>query len=254
MEPDKIKSITGRDNLSRGGDDKSDDENAAKHVIIIDSESEEEDDGESLWLVPYGNMMTVLMVLFLILYSFAYNQNTSSYEKVLTKLQDDFARLNKKSEEKFAAKRKEAEAATQISEYLSEKGLDKMAQVDINAQRIRIQLATPVLFDSGDAELKKEATAILDELAQMLKKIPNNIIVEGHTDNIPISTPKYANNWELSVDRAINVINYMQSLGVPPERFSAAGYGEFQPIAPNDTPEGRAKNRRIEFIIIRTAS
>ncbi|PKN02132.1 MAG: hypothetical protein CVU77_01545 [Elusimicrobia bacterium HGW-Elusimicrobia-1] len=207
---------------------------------------------ESLWLIPYGNMMTVLMVLFLILYSFTYNQNSSSYEQVLTQLQSEFTKLDKKAQEKFEAKQKESQAAAEISNYLSEKGLDKLANVDVNAQRIRIQLATPVLFDSGDAELKLEAASVMDEIAEMLRKVPNKVIVEGHTDNIPISTPKYANNWELSVDRAINVINYMNKLGVPSERFAAAGYGEFQPVGTNDTLEGRSKNRRIEFIIVRT--
>ncbi|MDI6757966.1 MAG: OmpA family protein, partial [Endomicrobiia bacterium] len=192
------------------------------------------------------------MVLFLILYSFTFNQNSSSYEKVLTQLQSEFTQLDKKAQKKFEAKQKESEAAAEIADYLSEKGLDKLANVDVNAQRIRIQLATPVLFDSGAAELKMDAASILNEIADMLKKVPNKVIVEGHTDNIPISTSKYANNWELSVDRAINVINYMKTIGLPPERFAAAGYGEFQPVTANDTLEGRSKNRRIEFIIVRT--
>jgi chemotaxis protein MotB len=213
---------------------------------------EDETNPESLWLIPYGNMMTVLMVLFLILYSFTFNQNSSSYEKVLTQLQSEFTKLDKKAQQKFEAKQKESQAATEIADYLSEKGLDKLANVDVNAQRIRIQLATPVLFDSGDAELKLAAASVMDEIAEMLQKVPNKVIVEGHTDNIPISTPKYANNWELSVDRAINVINYMNKLGIPSERFAAAGYGEFQPVDSNDTLEGRSKNRRIEFIIVRT--
>lgn len=215
------------------------------------SDDDDTDPG-SLWLIPYGNMMTVLMVLFLILYSFTFNQNSSSYEKVLTQLQSEFTQLDKKAQKKFEAKQKESEAATEIADYLSEKGLDKLANVDVNAQRIRIQLATPVLFDSGAAELKMDAASILNEIADILKKVPNKVIVEGHTDNIPISTLNYANNWELSVDRAINVINYMKTIGLPPERFAAAGYGEFQPVTANDTLEGRSKNRRIEFIIVRT--
>lgn len=209
-------------------------------------------EGESLWLVPYGNMMTVLMVLFLILYAFAYFENTSNYEKIITTLQSEFAKLDRKKAEKFRAKQNEAAAAMQISEYISEKGLDKIAQVDINAQRIRIQLATPILFDSGSASLKTDASPMLDEIANLVEKIPNKVIIEGHTDNIPIQTREYNSNWELSIDRAINVINYFVSRGLPPDKFAAAGYGEYQPVASNDTPEGRSKNRRIEIIIERT--
>lgn len=215
------------------------------------SESSDTEVSGVLWLIPYGNMMTVLMVLFLILYSFAYFADTSNYERTITRLQSEFAKLDRGLSKKFAAKEKEAETASQMVDYLSEKGLDKLTQVDINAQRIRIQLATPILFDSGDARLKPEAIGVIDEIASLLKKIPNKVIIEGHTDNIPIKTHQYNSNWELSIDRAINVINYFSSVGLPPERFAAAGYGEFQPIASNDTPEGRSKNRRIEIIIIR---
>ncbi len=197
-------------------------------------------------------MMTVLMVLFLILYSFAYFENTSNYERIITKLQSEFANLDKKKAEKFESKQKEAQAAEQIADYFSEKGLDKIANVDINAQRIRIQLATPVLFGSGDAEIMTDSATVLDEIANLINKVPNKVVIEGHTDNIPIKTAQYSSNWELSVDRAINVINYFGSTGIPPERFAAAGYGEFQPVASNETPEGRSKNRRIEIIIVRT--
>ncbi len=213
---------------------------------------ESDTESESLWLVPYGNMMTVLMVLFLILYSFAYLGDTSGYEKIVTRLQSEFAKLDRRKAEKFEPKQQEAHVAEEIADYFSEKGLDKIANVDINAQRIRIQLATPVLFGSGEAALKTDSVAILNEIATLIRKVPNKVIIEGHTDNIPIKTAEYSSNWELSVDRAINVINYFGSIGILPERFAAAGYGEFQPVSSNDTPEGRSKNRRIEIIIVRT--
>ena len=91
----------------------------------------------------------------------------------------------------------------------------------------------------------------LTEVAKAIRPLPNSVIVEGHTDNVPISAGIYQSNWELSVARAYSVIDFLTNMGVKPERFIAAGYGEFKPVTDNGTEEGRMQNRRIEINVVR---
>ena len=109
----------------------------------------------------------------------------------------------------------------------------------------------PVMFDSGSAQIRPEFTPILEKIAEELMKIPNDIRIEGHTDNRPIHTPMFPSNWELSAARATSVLRFLVKKGIDPSRLSAVGYGEFRPVASNDTPEGRAKNRRVEILILK---
>jgi chemotaxis protein MotB len=112
-------------------------------------------------------------------------------------------------------------------------------------------MKNPVLFNSGSYELKDESQVILHELAVILRGLNNAIIVEGHTDDVPILGSNMS-NWELSDHRAEAVIRYfVNEERLSPERFAAAGYGEFQPLASNDTEENKSKNRRIEIVIVR---
>ena len=193
----------------------------------------------SSWMVPYGNMMTILLIFFLVLYSYAYFSSTK-YEKALAGIKKEFSK-------DITARPLDADIAEKL-----QKQLDKFGTVEINAQRIKVSLPSPVLFDSGRAELKKEAILALDEIGKTLKDVPNKVIVEGHTDNVPVVGGRYTSNWELSSARAFSVINYfVKNEQINPERLSAYGYGEFRPVAPNDTPENLAKNRRIEISILR---
>lgn len=115
-----------------------------------------------------------------------------------------------------------------------------------------ITFVAEVLFDSGKADLRKESLPILDKVVRVLKEeVPyNNIGIEGHTDNEPIKYSKWKSNWELSVQRALSVLHYLESKGIDPKRLFASGYGEYRPVASNDTPEGRQRNRRVEIVIL----
>jgi chemotaxis protein MotB len=119
---------------------------------------------------------------------------------------------------------------------------------------LTVDLAEQIFFDSGRATLKAGGKDVLKKVGDALKGYENKIIrVVGYTDNVPITKPlqdKFPTNWELSVARATNVVRYLQEVGVPPERMVASGRGEYDPVAPNDTPEGRQKNRRIEIMLI----
>jgi chemotaxis protein MotB len=117
---------------------------------------------------------------------------------------------------------------------------------------IVIRVMDRAFFDTGKADLKDTARTALMKIAPILKASHNQIMIEGHTDNVPINTTEFTSNWELSVRRATEVVRYLiETYGFPPGRISASGYAEYRPVAPNDSGENRALNRRIEIILLR---
>lgn len=115
-----------------------------------------------------------------------------------------------------------------------------------------IILSDSILFDSGKAELKNDALPVLDKVISIIKsEVPEkNIGISGHTDNVPITHSSWKSNWELSTARSTNVLHYLEENGVPAAKLSATGYGEYRPVASNDTAAGRSKNRRVEIVIL----
>jgi chemotaxis protein MotB len=124
-------------------------------------------------------------------------------------------------------------------------------KVEIRENRMIIALGDKILFDPGKTELKPEGKDALTQVTAVLKDMQNrNFQVAGHTDNVPIKSPKFRSNWDLSTARAVEVVNFMISAGLDGKRLSAAGYSDQSPVAPNDTPENKAKNRRIEITLV----
>lgn len=124
-------------------------------------------------------------------------------------------------------------------------------RVRIVRGRMVVELSENILFDSGKDRLKREGKEALAEVAHVLGSIENrDFQIAGHTDNIPIRSKKFPSNWELSTARAVTVTRFLADNGVDPSRLSAAGYADTQPVAENDTPEGRAQNRRIEIVLM----
>ena len=148
-------------------------------------------------------------------------------------------------------RRQQYEALVQGLAKEVEKG---QLQVKQYKNMLSVDLAEQIFFDSGKATLKKGGKEVLKKVAEALKGYESKIIrVVGHTDNVPVAKSLQAtfpSNWELSVARATNVVRYLQEAGIPPERMVPSGRGEYDPVAPNDTPEGRQKNRRIEIMLI----
>lgn len=149
--------------------------------------------------------------------------------------QREFEETKKLLEQKFK---------TQIS--------DDQIGLRLTKEGLVIVLSDDILFDSGKADLKKDAYPVLDKVIAIIKKkVPDkNIGVSGHTDNVPITYSNWKSNWELSSARATNVLYYLEGKGIPPKQLSATGYGEHRPIASNDTAAGRGKNRRVEIVIL----
>jgi chemotaxis protein MotB len=130
-----------------------------------------------------------------------------------------------------------------------------IVRVHMEPRGLIITLGEKGVFDSGSDQIKPEGKALLDELATSLVSVGNYIRVEGHTDNVPISNPRFPSNWELSTARATVVVCYLiQTYSLKAEMLSAAGYSEYRPVASNDTEEGKARNRRVDIIILNPAA
>lgn len=125
----------------------------------------------------------------------------------------------------------------------------------VNSERgLAIQMQGTVLFDLGKAELRRGAETVLHEVAEALKRVQNIVAIEGYTDNLPIKTAEFPSNWELSTRRGTTVLrHFVEREGLPPERFIAIGYGEHRPLFDNRTEQGRAQNRRVDIVLLKTA-
>lgn len=148
------------------------------------------------------------------------------------------------------------ELAEKVEEALSEKNLNNEIDIEFTAQYVQLTLNGAVLFDSGSVRLKEEALPILNQVGVILQKYSaGKIEIEGHTDNVPMSGEKYSNNDELSAGRALSVFYYLiENTTLDPGNIKHSGMGEYVPVADNSTPEGRAKNRRVEIRIYNSLS
>jgi chemotaxis protein MotB len=177
--------------------------------------------------------------------------NNKALENENARLRQDIAALQKAQEEKVQKVSKTYEDL--LVKMKSEVAKGQMTISELKG-KLTVNMVDAVLFDSGKAEVKGGGQAILKKIVSVLKDVKDKSIrIEGHTDNVPITgmlAKKYPTNRELSAARAINVTRYLQEQGIDPANLSAIAFGEYKPVASNDTPEGKAKNRRIEIILV----
>jgi chemotaxis protein MotB len=139
-----------------------------------------------------------------------------------------------------------------INKVIRDNNFNKSVRLEENERGIVIHILDDVLFPSGSADLTKNSVEVLDKLSNILKTLPNDIRVEGHTDDVPISTSEFPSNWHLSVTRALNTAYFfVNNEHLPADKISIVGYSKYRPISSNDTPEGRANNRRVDIVIIK---
>jgi len=139
-----------------------------------------------------------------------------------------------------------------VSRIIKDNSLGDNFKVLENKRGITLRIQDRLMFPSGEAKLNDNFKKILLKVAGILKTVDNDIRVEGHTDNVPIKSKKYPSNWHLSVARALNTAYFLiHDGGLNPDKISIVGYAEYRPIADNSTPEGRAKNRRVDIVIIK---
>jgi len=181
-------------------------------------------------------------------------QDVSRLETERGNMGTELEQAQKRMEELRKAQAQAEERAAQFRKLVSQfKALTDAGklQVEIRENRMIVRLGDKILFDPGKTDLKPEGKDALKQVTEVLKTLPNrNFQVAGHTDNVPIKSKRFRSNWDLSTARAVEVTNFMIAAGMEPKRLSAAGYADQSPVAPNDTPENMAKNRRIEITLV----
>ena len=250
---------------------------------------QEEESGGAAWLCTFNDLMTLLMVFFVLIFS----MGTIDVDKAsgmigslqsglgvleegthvdisivdpqpsIQSLENDMGNLSEVYSmilSDLAESDKEPIYDDQIDKTINYMPHKKMSGVDIipgisatyTAEGIYITLSDHLLFNSGSAIINSNGYAVLDHVIKTVDREGYNIRIEGHTDDIPIHTQKYPTNWELSIDRAIHVLKYFIKYGnISPTKLSAVGYGDAKPVARNDSVENRAKNRRVEVVLYR---
>ena len=218
-----------------------------------------------LWYVSFSDMMAVLMSMFVMLYSMS-NLDATKFQEVVVSLNGAYGVLSGGPGVLYLADLPtnlptpgsppvQISAMNVIRQKYGQE-LAKLAsggriEAEVTDQGLKLRFTDRTLFDPGSATLKPGADEILHVVGEMLRDMPNRVAVEGHTDSTPISTPQFPSNWELSTARAASVIHdLIENEGIDPRRLTASGYGEYWPIVPNDTPERRAYNRRVEILIL----
>lgn len=206
--------------------------------------SQNEGESRDRWLISYADLVTLLLALFIVMYGASdrerakliaesFNGKSSAGDGIL--MADDGKR-----EEKSSSETKVLENSVLLQKT-------KMKQTE---RGLVVSLSEAGFFAAGDATVSPEAKNVIKTLAESIQNSNIPVRVEGHTDSTPISNIRYNSNWELSTSRASNVLQELVNNGIAPERLSASGYGGFQPVADNSTPEGRAQNRRVDIVIL----
>ncbi len=226
----------------------------------------DEQPGSPAWMTTFGDMMTLLLVFFVFLYSFSV-MDLDKFEGFISSLQSKLGVLDGGrtiSDETMTSRgsigqdinpvrQRLTRVMGTMNQYVEEEGLQEEVQMEMTKRGLVVRLSGQVLYELGRANIKPEGEKLLDKIAGSIKEIPNNIMVEGHTDNWPIDNEEFPSNWELSTTRATNVIKFfIENHNLNPSRLSAAGYSEYRPLNPNNTPESRATNRRVEIVILNT--
>ncbi|MBE9532460.1 MAG: OmpA family protein [Proteobacteria bacterium] len=230
----------------------------------------EETENHERWFVSYADFITLLFAFFTVMYALS-TVNEQKYKDMSDSLSDAFSSGNigagvagDGEQVDVPAYREDPTLGYMTSSFkktfsgdyrrvqsnLSELEADKKININIERRGVVVSLLEQGVFSSGDAALLPGSLAVIDEIAATLKGLPNQIKVEGHSDNIPIHNDDFSSNWELSSARALNILMYMVNThNMDPTKYSATGYGEFRPIADNDTTEGRAMNRRVDIVL-----
>lgn len=236
---------------------------------------------DETWLIPYADLLTLLLALFIILFA-ASQIDSEKYQRIMHSFNDAFtgsisffnepavipnpnlpadklnpyAAKNAKQLEREKETTELMELKDELDQYAEENGFMGKIETILNDDQLMIMIRDHALFDSGSAEVKQESRPLAFTIGEMLAEHKDfRIEVSGHTDNVPIHSAKFDSNWDLSTARALSFMKILlKNKSIDESRFKAIGYGEFKPIESNDTAEGRAKNRRVEISIKRNST
>jgi|Deesub1362B_J571_1020462.scaffolds.fasta_scaffold00125_41 chemotaxis protein MotB len=212
-------------------------------------------DNPDRWVISYADFITLLFAFFTTMYAISH-VDRGKLEMFTGSVRAAFKTAPQTGIAVIESIKPVESELLQIGEDLKEVIEESAGMRGINViveeKGVRVVFPDSVIFESGSAEIKDECKPILSAVASIIKRTKNDIVIEGHTDNVPIRNAKYSSNWELSVARATSVLMYLlKDKSIDPSRFSVAGYGQYRPVAPNTTAEGRAKNRRVEIIFLK---
>jgi chemotaxis protein MotB len=224
------------------------------------------DDDEHIdesWLIPYSDLLTLLLALFIVLFA-AGTINNGKLQQIMISMNSALSgqgssmiqKENALATKKIDLKEKETEKLhglmEQIEDYIEARGLEKVITIKDEPKGIKLSLKDVILFESGKADLKGDSLVILKDLLDLIKQVKNPISIEGHTDNVPITNNEFKSNWELSAARALSVLYFFEDKGIPSNKLQFSGFGEQNPLYPNDTVEHRQINRRVDITILKT--
>ena len=210
------------------------------------------------WVISYADFVTILFALFIVIWALTggmdinIGENQNILKGVVEQKQEQSKETQKEQTQKEEEKSKEENKQTDLEKFLEENPqITANFNIIHDKKGIILRSENTIFFDEGSAEIKPAGLEILEQTATTLKNIDNPLIIEGHTDTTPINTAQYPSNWELSTARATNIVKYLiNNCGYSPKRLSAVGYGEFAPIVANDNVKNKAKNRRVDIIIL----
>ncbi len=223
-------------------------------------EEEEEEPSAPFWMTTFSDMVTLILTFFILIVSYS-TIELEKFRGAMGSLKGalgvfsghespqhrDFIDFNTNLP---TSRLNTLQKAQEIQTSLDSLRVGGSVQIFGENDGILVRLNDDVLFDVGKADLKPKAHAILNSIARIAKANRTNLYVEGHTDNMPIHTDRYPSNWELSTARALSVVRYFHDQKkIPEKNLAAVGHGQYRPLVPNDSPENRAKNRRVEILL-----
>ncbi|MBI5811029.1 MAG: OmpA family protein [Deltaproteobacteria bacterium] len=234
-----------------------------KNQLMLSKGRDGDMDSTGNWAIPYADFVTLLLTMFIALYSLA-STDIIKYKQVTAAVAGTFdARLRPAAAQATGPREAEKELSKEnanaperikdeISSTFKDSGLGDNLHVEVKEGAVEVTMRESVTFVEGDSSLLDSSKGILRKLSGVIRDYPGyNVLVEGHTDNKPIRNDKFPSNWELSTSRATNVVRFfVEEEGIDHDRFSASGLAEVRPVAGNSTEEGRAKNRRVVIKLV----
>lgn len=230
----------------------------------------EEEHIDESWLIPYADLLTLLLALFIVLFAsgsinteklqqIMISMNTAINGKGSSMILDETAgsavkpiEKNDNDQSKLVENQKLQSLMADIQSYIEARGLENVITIKDEPKGIKLSLKDVILFESGSDELKGNSLTILRDLLDLIKGVQNPISIEGHTDNVPYTGNSFQSNWELSAARALSVLYFFERNDIPSGKLQFSGFGEQKPIFPNDSDEHRQANRRVDIIILKT--
>jgi chemotaxis protein MotB len=220
--------------------------------------------GAPEWMATYGDMVTLLLCFFVLLFSFA-TLDVQKFKAIAVSMNGSLGVLDSGMTlsmepliNSFPADSPTEEIEEfqklydEMSEYVKENNLEASITLVLDERGLLVRFMDDVFFDPGKADLRPKAREIINKVAEIIRQNDKNVRIEGHTDNVPINTFRFPSNWELSTTRAVNVVKYLiEENGIESKRLSASGYSDQHPVDDNNTKEGRQKNRRVDMVILR---